>query len=240
MIDTVDALTSPTLKNLREHWWDDAFTEFLAETLRPRPGTASSTSAAARAWPRWHRPAARVADAALSASIWCRPRPLRPSVSPSRTTSASASPRATPPGCPSRTGASTLPSAWPCCSTSPTSRQRSRDRAVTAPGGRVVVVEPDNSARYVFSSLPSGVARSPPPRFFEPWPPRAARPRIRRSVPSLAMMLADARIEPLDVRLFPLSHVRLGCPPQVWAAPRARSAECDYPAGVGPGACQQA
>ena len=38
MIDTVDALTSPTLKHLREHWWDDAFTEFLAETLRPRPG----------------------------------------------------------------------------------------------------------------------------------------------------------------------------------------------------------
>ena len=38
MSDTVDALTSPTLKNLREHWWDDDFTEFLAETLRPRPG----------------------------------------------------------------------------------------------------------------------------------------------------------------------------------------------------------
>ena len=36
--DTVDALVSPTLKHLREHWWDDEFTEFLAETLRPRPG----------------------------------------------------------------------------------------------------------------------------------------------------------------------------------------------------------
>ena len=34
----LDALTSSTLKHLREHWWDDAFTAFLAETLQPRPG----------------------------------------------------------------------------------------------------------------------------------------------------------------------------------------------------------
>ena len=36
--DFIDALTSPTLKNLRERWWDDEFTAFLAETLRPRAG----------------------------------------------------------------------------------------------------------------------------------------------------------------------------------------------------------
>ena len=35
---TIDALTSPTLKHLREAWWDDVFTEFLAETLKPRSG----------------------------------------------------------------------------------------------------------------------------------------------------------------------------------------------------------
>ena len=34
----IDALTSATLKHLRESWWDDAFTAFLAETLAPRPG----------------------------------------------------------------------------------------------------------------------------------------------------------------------------------------------------------
>src|SRR5262247_636474 len=38
MTATIDALTSPTLKHLREAWWDDVFTEFLAETLKPRPG----------------------------------------------------------------------------------------------------------------------------------------------------------------------------------------------------------
>src|SRR5688572_25262394 len=34
----IDSLTSSTLKHLREHWWDDTFTEFLVETLKPRPG----------------------------------------------------------------------------------------------------------------------------------------------------------------------------------------------------------
>ncbi len=34
----MDALTSATLKHLRERWWNDEFTEFLAETLRPRAG----------------------------------------------------------------------------------------------------------------------------------------------------------------------------------------------------------
>src|SRR5690606_38840108 len=38
MSHSIDSLTSPTLKHLRERWWDDDFTEFLAETLRPRPG----------------------------------------------------------------------------------------------------------------------------------------------------------------------------------------------------------
>src|SRR5262245_32008503 len=35
---TIDALTSPTLKHLREAWWDDVFTEFVTETLKPRSG----------------------------------------------------------------------------------------------------------------------------------------------------------------------------------------------------------
>ena len=34
----LDALTSTTLKHLRDRWWNDTFTSFLEETLRPRPG----------------------------------------------------------------------------------------------------------------------------------------------------------------------------------------------------------
>ncbi len=35
---SIDALTSPTLKHLRGRWWNEEFTEFLVETLRPRAG----------------------------------------------------------------------------------------------------------------------------------------------------------------------------------------------------------
>ena len=38
MTGTIDALAAPTLKHVRDLWWDDTFTEFLVETLRPRPG----------------------------------------------------------------------------------------------------------------------------------------------------------------------------------------------------------
>ena len=34
----IDALISPTLKYLRERWWNDEFNDFLTETLRPRAG----------------------------------------------------------------------------------------------------------------------------------------------------------------------------------------------------------
>ena len=38
MTASIDGFTSATLKDLRERWWTADFTEFLAETLRPRPG----------------------------------------------------------------------------------------------------------------------------------------------------------------------------------------------------------
>ena len=39
MARQIDALTSATLKNLREQWWDTEFSTFLQDTLRPKPGT---------------------------------------------------------------------------------------------------------------------------------------------------------------------------------------------------------
>src|SRR4029450_13937061 len=35
---TLDALTSATLNHVRDDWWDEAFTTFLVERLRPRVG----------------------------------------------------------------------------------------------------------------------------------------------------------------------------------------------------------
>jgi SAM-dependent methyltransferase len=34
----LDGLTAATLKHLRDRWWDEAFTDFLRETLQPRAG----------------------------------------------------------------------------------------------------------------------------------------------------------------------------------------------------------
>src|SRR5712692_5174879 len=34
----IDALASSTLKHLRERWWNAEFTDFLRDTLQPRPG----------------------------------------------------------------------------------------------------------------------------------------------------------------------------------------------------------
>ena len=45
----LDALTASTLKNLRAQWWDSQFSEFLQETLRPRPGTRILRGAVAAA-----------------------------------------------------------------------------------------------------------------------------------------------------------------------------------------------
>src|SRR4051812_34650963 len=34
----LDALTSATLKHVREEWWGDDFTDFLVQRLKPRAG----------------------------------------------------------------------------------------------------------------------------------------------------------------------------------------------------------
>src|SRR5262249_10293175 len=93
---------------------------------------------------------------------------------------------------------------------------------VTRVNGRIVVVEPDNAARYWFSSVPSGsdvwTART---RFFtatgdhpdgDVGPPRVA-------------LLEQNHIEPLSVRLFPVSQTRVGAPPPTAWGERLRRAQ---------------
>ena len=35
---SASVLAAPTLKHLRERWWDEAFTAFVKETVQPRAG----------------------------------------------------------------------------------------------------------------------------------------------------------------------------------------------------------
>jgi hypothetical protein len=86
----------------------------------------------------------------------------------------------------------------------------------------VLIVEPDNAARYWFSSVTSGMeAFELSRRFF------AALGSVRGEAPAVAVgplvpgMLAALGIEPASVRLFPVSVSHLGAPPAtLWEARR--------------------
>jgi SAM-dependent methyltransferase len=93
---------------------------------------------------------------------------------------------------------------------------------VTRPGGRVLIVEPDNAARYWFSSVPSGMeAFEVSRRFF------GGLASVRGESPAAAVgplvpgLLAASGVEPVSVRLFPVSVAHLGVPDQsFWDARR--------------------
>jgi SAM-dependent methyltransferase len=224
MNDTVDALTSPTLKHLREHWWNDQFTEFLAETLRPRPGNRILDVGCGEG----------LAEVAIGRLQVSQVRLVGVDLVPSK---AAAAKRATESHNQKVSFAAGDAARLPFIDATFDSTfcvavlQHVAHVAdvigeiarVTAATGRVVIVEPDNAARYSYSSLPAGLhAFSEASRFFAAL--AAARGEATDSSigPKVAMMLADAGIETLAVRLFPVCHVQLGCPrEEVWKARRA-------------------
>jgi ubiquinone/menaquinone biosynthesis C-methylase UbiE len=220
---SIDALTSPTLKYLRERWWNDDFTEFLAETLRPRPGNrildvgCGEGTAEVRIG-RLHVSQVRLVGVDL----------MIERVMVARRQTAAHNQRvgfATADAChlPFRDGAfdSTF-----CVAVlqhiGDVDAAVGEFARVTTAGGRVLAVEPDNSARYSYSATPAGLkAFDMSARFF------AALAAARRDVtdaavgPRLPALFARHGIEPIDVRLFPVSQARLGVPPgDVWARRR--------------------
>jgi SAM-dependent methyltransferase len=224
MTDTVDALTSPTLKHLREHWWNDRFTEFLAETLRPRPGNrildvGCGEGEAEVAIGRLQISQVRLVGVDLVPSKAAAAK--RATESHNQKVSFAAGDAAR---LPFTDG--TFDSTF--CVAVLQHVPRGADAAaeiarVTAGGGRVVIVEPDNAARYVYSSLPSGErAFAAAARFFAAVAGTRGEATDPSIGPKVPMLLAAARIEPLAVRLFPVCHVQLGCPrEEVWTWRRA-------------------
>ena len=158
MTRDLDALTSPTLKHLREHWWNDAFTAFLKETLRPRPGNRILDVGCGTGTAEISLARLRLSQVDL----------FGVDLLVDRLKVASAATR----GINARVGyaaadASRLPfgSAIFDSTYCVAVLQHIRDMPqavgelarVTRPGGRILVVEPDNAARYWFSSMPSGM-----------------------------------------------------------------------------------
>ena len=215
----VDALVSPTLKNLREQWWDAAFSEFLQETLGPRPGTrildvgcGDGTAEIALARLRISQLKLfgidRDARRAAQASHEARAHNLRLGVAagdvqhlPFREASFDAT---------------------FCVAV----LQHVNDLAgavrelarVTRAGGRVLAVEPDNSARYWYSSSPEGRrAFDAASRLFAAAAERRADTTDPAVGPRLSSIFTTCGLEPVTVQLFPVSVAHLGeVPSGVW------------------------
>jgi len=223
MTAAIDALTSPTLKHLREAWWDDVFTEFLAETLKPRPGNrildvGCGEGLAQVAIGRLHISQVRLVGVDLVVS----------KVQIARQETASHNQRvkfAAADACrlPFRDGVfDSIYSVAVLQHVSDLESAVAEMARVTAPRGRVLAVEPDNSARYGFSSTPAGrrafeLSRS----FFNALSGQQSDGRTSAIGPNLPRLFSERGIEPIDVRLFPVSQTLLGPPAaDVWLSRR--------------------
>ena len=220
----LDALTSSTLKHLREHWWNDAFTAFLEETLKPRPGkrildVGSGTGTAE----------VRLARLRLSQMHLFGVDLLIERVREAHKATRGINARvgyAAADACRLPFADSSFDSTY-CVAI----LQHIRDLAgalaeisrVTRPGGRVLIVEPDNAARYWFSSVQSGIDAFELSRRFFAGLAAVRGDTTETSVgPRVPGLLASTGVEPVSVRLFPVSVAHLGVPPKAfWEGRRA-------------------
>ena len=219
MTAPIDGFKSATLKDLRERWWNDDFTEFLAETLRPRPGNrildvGCGAGLAEVSLGRLHISQIQLLgiDRVLSKVVAA----LQETRAHNQRVQFAAAD-----ACHLPFRDAVFDSLF-CVAVLQHSADADTAVAecarVTRQDGRVVAVEPDNAARYLFSSTPAGGhAFDLAKRFFA----AAADARSERSDarigPQLPALFARHGIEPIDVRLFPVSHTRLAPPaPDEW------------------------
>lgn len=223
MVRDTDALTSATLKHLREKWWNSQFTDFLREMLLPRPGNrildVGCGAGTAEVW---------MGQLRLSQVDLFAVDLILPYVKEAVATAAARNVRV---GF-SVADARRLPF-----------RDGSFDRTfcvavlqhigelhlaieefarVTKPGGRVLAVEPDNAARYWYSSGETGSrAFELGTRFFSALAGARGDGTDLSVGPKIPALFARHGIEPTAVRLFPVTVARLGAPPaEVWALRR--------------------
>ena len=216
----LDALTACTLKHLRERWWNDAFAEFLEEALQPRPGgrlldvgcgpgTAALSLAA-----RGLRGAMLVGvDVAIDKLVSVAAAGGPPDGTRVRFAAGDAA--ALPFACASFDSTFCVAVLQHVNVIDEPIREFAR---VTRPGGRILVVEPDNSARYWFSSAESGMqAFEIGSRFYNAVALSRGDTTDPAVGPKLSQIFAQHGIQPLTVKMFPVSVTRIGNPPwDVW------------------------
>ncbi len=220
----LDVLTSSTLKHLRERWWDEAFTSFLEEMLRPKAGKrildvgcGNGTAEASLARLRLSQVQLFGVDMLPHRLAEARQRTLGMNA---RVGYAAAD------ACRLPFGDSAFDSTF-CVAVLQHIRNPEHAIAefarVTRPGGRVLAVEPDNASRYWFSSLESGVrAFELSRRFFRELAVAQAETAVAATGPMLAGLMAAHGLEPTAVHIFPVSLSHLGAPPkELWATRRS-------------------
>lgn len=219
----VDALTSATLKNLREQWWDSEFSGFLHETLRPRPGNRILDVGCGRGTAEMTLGRLRISQLSLFA-IDRNLQRVAHTASEGRSHNyrlhlAGADVTRLPFGS-GAFDATFCVAVLQHVNDVPTAvRELAR---VTRPGGRVLAVEPDNAARYCYSSSALGAeAFAVASRFFSAV--GAARGDTTEPAvgPRVSAIFATSGIEPVSVQLFPVSVTHIGRPPaSLWHSRR--------------------
>lgn len=221
----LDALASATLKHVRERWWNDEFTEFLAETLRPRAGNrildvGCGEGTGEISIGRLHVSQLQMVGVDMMVDKTIAARKVTAGHNMRAKFAAGDACRL-----PFKDGV--FDSTY-CVAV--LQHVRDVDAAakefarVTAASGRIVAVEPDNAARYFYSSTPWGRRASQVAAQFFAAVAEARGDATEPSIgPKLPNIFARHGIEPIDVRLFPVSQVQLGAfPDSVWAERRAR------------------
>lgn len=234
MTETIDALTSPTLKHLREAWWDDVFTEFVAETLKPRPGNrildvGCGEGLAEVALGQLHISQVRLVGVDLVVDKVLKARQETASHNQRVNFAAADACRL-----PFKDGVfDSIYCVAVLQHVNDVETAVAEFARVTAPRGRVVAVEPDNSARYGFSSTPAGRRAFELSRaFFNALSGQQTDGRTSAVGPNLPRLFSERGIEPLEVRLFPVSRTLLGPPDaSVWTS-RRRVVESALSAGA--------
>jgi SAM-dependent methyltransferase len=230
----LDALTSATLKHVREEWWDNAFTDFLVDRLRPRAGNRILDVGCGIGTAELRLSRLRLSQVTFVGIDWIPDRIVLAERTATghnmRASFAAADARHIP--FPDKTFDSTF-----CVAVLqhiPEAEEALREFVrVTRPGGRLLAVEPDNAARYWYSSAEEGMKAFAAGRAFfdalarsrgDVWEPRIG--------PRLPTLFAKAGVEPMEVQLFPVSISRLG-PPEapVWTE---RKRAIDYEISVAP------
>ncbi len=219
----IDVLTATTLKNLREQWWDAEFSDFLQETLQPRPGTRILDVGCGDGTAELSLGRLRISQLRLYAIDLDVSRVARAAAEAQshnyRLALAAAEVARLP-------FTDSVFDATFCVAV----LQHVNDVAgavgelsrVTRPGGRVLAVEPDNSARYWYSSLPIGRATyALSSRFHAAVAAERGDASDPAVGPQLSAFFRHAGLEPISVRLFPVAVTHIGPPAaSVWQARR--------------------